>query len=100
PFLVERGLPIPVLGTRFDLVLPVALVLVGAVPNLLVYRLGAWLRAVALAVAAGIAGEVLWGLQQRFMGSHVMQVSDLAAVGFLAGLLVFGIFGGAKPGSR
>ncbi len=100
PFLAERGLPIPVLGMRFDGVLPVALVLIGALPNLLVYRVAALLRAAALALAAGIAGEVLWGLQHRFMGTHVMQVSDLAAVGFLAGLLVFGIFGGAKPGSR
>jgi hypothetical protein len=100
PFLAERALPIPVLGMRFDLVLPVALVVIGGLPNLLVYRVAAWLRAAALALAAGVAGEVLWGLGRHFAPSHVIQVADLAAAGFLAGLLVFGIFGGAKPGSK
>jgi len=100
PFLVDRGLPIPVLGMRFDLVLPVALLAVGALPNLLVYRLSAWLRAMLLGGAAGVAGEVLWGVGQRFVATRMMQISDLVVAGFLAGLLVFGIFGGAKPGSR
>ncbi len=100
PFLVERGVPIPALGMRFDLVLPVALVTVGALPNLLVYRLSAWIRAALLGGAAGVAGEVLWGVGQQFLSTRLMQISDLAVAGFLAGLLVFGIFGGAKPGSR
>lgn len=100
PFLVERALPIPVLGTRFDLVLPVALLVVGSLPNLLVYRMSAFIRAALLGGAAAVAGEVLWGVGRQFFSSRVMQISDLAAAGFLAGLLVFGIFGGAKPGSR
>ena len=100
PFLVERALPIPVLGTRFDLVLPALLLVVGALPNLLVYRLSAWIRSALLGGAAAVAGEVLWGVGRHFFSTRVMQVSDLAAAGFLAGLLVFGIFGGAKPGSR
>jgi hypothetical protein len=100
PLLAERGLPIPVLGTRFDLVLPVAMVAIGVLPNLLVYRLAAWGRALVMALLTGVAGEVLWGLGHRVTPSHTIQVCDLAAAGFLAGLLVFGIFGGAKPGSR
>jgi len=50
--------------------------------------------------AAGVAGEVLWGVGQRFAATRMMQMSDLVVAGFLAGLLVFGIFGGAKSGSR
>lgn len=100
PFLVERSEPLPVLGMRFDLVLPLALVAIGGLPNLLVYRLAAWLRAAMLAGAAGVAGEVLWGVERHFFSTRLMQVSDLAVAGFLAGLLVFGIFGGAKPGSH
>ena len=100
PLLAERGAPIPALGMRFDLVLPVALVAIGALPNLLVYRLAAWARAAVLATLAGVAGEVLWGLGHRFAPTHLIQICDLAAAGLLAGLLVFGIFGGAKPGSR
>ncbi len=92
--------PLPVLGTHGELALPIVVGALGLLPNMLVYRRSAFFRAVLVSAAAGIAGDVLFGMGQRFLETTVMQTTDFAAAGMLLGLLVFGLLGGAKPGAR
>ena len=97
---VANGQAVPVVGTHAEVVLPIVVGALALLPNMLVYRRSAFFRAALVSAAAGIAGNVLWEMGQRFLENVIMQTTDFAAGGMLLGLLVFGIFGGAKPGSR
>lgn len=97
--LVARGDAIPGLGARADLVLPIVLGIVGALPAFLVYRAGAVVKALlAAALFAGV-GWVAWGTGEgALVASRAAQTIAFAAAGFLAALAVLGFMGGAKGG--
>ena len=66
-------------------------------PAWLVYRLGTVVKALLLGgVGAGL-GWVAWGTGQgAFHGDRPLQALAFGLAGFLAGLLVLGLVGGAK----
>jgi hypothetical protein len=102
--LVAHGHVLPLVGTKTRLVFPIVLGLVGVLPSWLVYKLGTLLKALLLgALVAGI-GWVAWGTGQgAFHGDRPLQALAFGLAGFLAGLLVLGLIGGAKaprPASR
>lgn len=97
---IAGGTPVPIFGMNAEAVLPTFVVALGVLPNLLFYRLAAFAKAVLIAGAAVIGGEILWGMGKHFLSSHAMQLTDFGVAGMLAGLLAFGLFGGVKPGSR
>jgi hypothetical protein len=97
---IENGQSLPVVGKEVEAILPLSVGVLAVLPNLLVYRLPAFVRGALVGGAAAIAGEVLWGMGQRFLESRAMQVTDFGAAGLLVGLLIFGLLGGASPGSR
>lgn len=91
---------VPIVGAHVELILPIAISLLGVLPALLVYRLPTWARALAVAALAGIAGEMAWGAKYVFVATRLVQVTAFAAAGFLAALLVLGIFGGTRSGYK
>jgi hypothetical protein len=95
--LIAHGHALPLLGTRTHLVFPIVLGAIGVLPAWLVYRLSAVLKALVLgAVGAGL-GWVAWGTGQgAFHGERPLQALAFGLAGFLAGLLVLGLLGGAK----
>ncbi|CAN5758941.1 hypothetical protein BH11MYX4_BH11MYX4_69690 [soil metagenome] len=98
--LVAHGHVLPVLGTRTRLVFPIVLALVGVLPTWLVYRFGAVLKAVAMGAAVGGIGWVAWGTgRYAYHGDRPLQALAFGLSGFLAGLLVLGLLGGAKGGA-
>lgn len=97
---IAGGGTVPVFGTSAEAILPTLVGVIGVLPNLLFYRASAFGKALLFAAAAGIGGEVLWGMGRHFLESRVMQITDFGVAGMLAGLLVFGLFGGVKPGSK
>jgi hypothetical protein len=95
--LVAHGHVLPLVGTKTRLVFPIVLGLVGVLPAWLVYKLGTVLKALVLgAIVAGV-GWVAWGTGQgAFHGDRPLQALAFGLAGFLAGLLVLGLIGGAK----
>ena len=85
---------------------PIVLGLVGVLPTWLVYRLGAVVKALLLGAMGAGVGWVAWGTGQgAFHGDRPLQALAFGLAGFLAGLLVLGLVGGAKlprraPGPR
>ena len=97
--LATHGHPLPVLGNRTRLVFPMVLALVGVLPTWLVYRFGTVLKAVALGALVGGLGWVAWGTgRYAYHGDRPLQSLLFGLSGFLAGLLVLGLLGGAKHG--
>jgi hypothetical protein len=95
--LVAHGHVLPLVGTKTRLVFPIVLALVGVLPAWLVYRLGTVVKALGLGAVAGAIGWVAWGTgQYAFHGDRPLQALAFALAGFLAGLLVLGLIGGAK----
>lgn len=94
--LILKGETVPLVGTNVDAILPSCVLLLGVVPTMLVFTRAAFLRALLVAFAFVIAAEVLWGMGRTFLPTRIMQLTDAGAVGLLAGLLVFGLFGGVK----
>jgi hypothetical protein len=95
--LVEHGHVLPLLGTNTRLVFPIVLGVVGVLPAWLVYKLGTLLKALALGAIVGGVGWVAWGTgQYAFHGDRPLQALAFGLAGFLAGLLVLGLIGGAK----
>jgi hypothetical protein len=95
--LVEHGHVLPLIGTKTRLVFPIVLGVVGVLPAWLVYKLGAVLKALALGAIVGGVGWVAWGTgQYAFHGDRPLQALAFGLAGFLAGLLVLGLIGGAK----
>lgn len=95
--LVAHGHILPLVGTKTRLVFPIVLGVVGVLPAWLVYRFGAVLKALLLGAALGGIGWVAWGTGSgAFHGDRPLQALAFGLGGFLAGLLVFGLLGGAK----
>jgi hypothetical protein len=95
--LVAHGHALPLVGTKTRLVFPIVLGLVGIVPSWLVYRLGTVLKALLMGAIVGGVGWVAWGTGQgAFHGDRPLQALAFGLAGFLAGLLVLGLTGGAK----
>jgi hypothetical protein len=96
--LVSHGHVLPLIGTKTRLVFPIVLGLIGVLPAWLVYRFGAVMKAMVLGAALGGIGWVAWGTGRgAFHADRPLQALAFAAGGFLAGLLVLGLLGGAKP---
>lgn len=95
--LVEHGTKLPGLGTHVEYVFPIVLFAVGIFPASLAYKLGAWLKGLVAGAVLGGVGWVAWGTgQAAFHASRFYQGIAFGLVGFLAGLLVFGLLGGTK----
>lgn len=97
---IAAGSPVPVFGTSAEAILPTFVLVLGVLPNLLFYRVAAFGKAILFGVGAAIGAEILWGMGRHFLESRPMQITDLGVAGLLVGLLVFGLFGGVKPGSK
>lgn len=88
---------LPLVGTQTRLVFPIVLGVVGVLPACLVYKLGTVLKALVPGAALGGVGWVAWGTGQgAFHGDRPLQALAFGLAGFLAGLLVLGLLGGAK----
>jgi hypothetical protein len=94
--LVAHGTLLPGLGTRAHLVFPLVLAIVGVMPALLVYRFGAWFKALLIAALLGGIGWVAWGMGQVIHSARPVQAIAFGLAGLLAGLLVLGLLGGTK----
>lgn len=95
--LVAHGHVLPVLGTKTRFVFPIVLALVGLLPTWLVYRFGAVLKALVMGAAVAGLGWVAWGTGSgAFHGDRALQALAFGVGGFLSGLLVLGLLGGAK----
>jgi hypothetical protein len=95
--LVAHGHVLPLVGTKTRLVFPILLGLVGVLPAWLVYKLGTVLKALVLGAAVSGIGWVAWGTgHAAFSGDRPLQSLAFGLAGFLAGLLVLGLRGGAK----
>ena len=95
--LVAHGHVLPVLGHRTRLVFPIVLLIVGLLPTWLVYRFGTVLKALVMGAALGGVGWVAWGTGSgAFHGDRPLQALAFGVGGFLSGLLVLGLLGGAK----
>lgn len=98
--LVAHGTALPGIGTRADLVFPIVLAAIGVLPAWLVYRTSAFAKALVAGAVMGGVGWVGWGTGQAIHASREVQTIAFALAGFLAGLLVLGILGGAKKSKR
>jgi hypothetical protein len=95
--LVAHGHVLPLVGTKTRLVFPIVLGIVGVLPAWLVYKLGTVLKALVLGALVAGVGWVAWGTGQgAFHGDRPLQALAFGLAGFLAGLLVLGLIGGAK----
>ena len=95
--LVAHGHVLPLVGTKTRLVFPIVLGVIGVLPAWLVYKLGTVLKALVLGAMLGAVGWVAWGTgQYAFHGDRPLQALAFGLAGFLAGLLVLGLIGGAK----
>jgi hypothetical protein len=99
--LVSHGKPLPLLGTRIELLFPIVLGLVSVFPQLLVYKLATVARSVLAAGAGFGVGWVLYGTGKLALGdARLTQAIAFAGAAFLASLLVQGLFGGSKGSSE
>lgn len=99
--LVADGQPVPVVGDRIHWIAPLALGVIGVFPTVVVYRLPTVGRAILVGAFAGLAGELAWGFPGGVLFSaRLTQIVAFSAAGFLAALLVLGLFGGVRSGQR
>ena len=99
--LVADGQPVPVVGDRIHWIAPLALGLIGVFPTVVVYRIPTVGRAILVGAFAGLAGELAWGFPGGVLFSaRLTQIVAFSAAGFLAALLVLGLFGGVRSGQR
>jgi hypothetical protein len=95
--LVAHGHTLPVIGARTELAFPLVFGGVGVLPTFLVYRFMAVIKALVIGAAFAGIGWVAWGTGQGALHAHrLMQANAFAIAGFIAGLLVLGLVGGAK----
>jgi hypothetical protein len=95
--LVARGHALPLVGKSTRLVFPIVLGLIGVLPSSLAYKLGTVFKALVMGAVLGGVGWVAWGTGQgAFHGDRPLQALAFALAGFLAGLFVLGLLGGAK----
>jgi len=96
--LVRHGTPVPVVGARVDLILPLLIGVVGVLPAFLMYKAGTVLRAIVVGGIAAGAGYAAWGAPHvTLLLGKELQALVFGVAGFLATLLVLGLLGGAKP---
>jgi hypothetical protein len=99
--LLQRGAPVPVVGHRIQLIIPIALAVLGVLPSFLMYKAGTVVRAVAVGGIAGGAGYALWETGRALLfATRGAQSLVFGIAGFLATLLVLGLLGGVKPPRR
>lgn len=99
--LLSHGKPLPLVGTRIELIFPVVLALVSVFPQLLVYKLSTVARSVLAAAAGFGVGWVLYGTGKLALGdARLTQAIAFSGAAFLASLLVQGLFGGSKASSE
>lgn len=99
--LVADGQPVPVVGDRIHWIAPLALGVIGVFPTVVVYRIPTVGRAILVGAFAGLAGELAWGFPGGVLFSaRLTQIVAFSAAGFLAALLVLGLFGGVRSGQR
>lgn len=97
--LVAHGKPIPLVGTRIELVFPILFGAVSLVPQLLVYKAATVARSTIVAALGFGAGWVLYGTGKLAIGdARLSQAIAFAGATFLTSLLLQGLFGGAKGG--
>jgi hypothetical protein len=95
--IADRG-ALPVLGDQPVRAFAIMVALVGVLPALLVYRVRTLVASLGAAAALAGIGFALHGSPVgTWIASRALQTSGFATAGFLAALLVFGLFGGAKP---
>ncbi|MFO0741918.1 MAG: tetratricopeptide repeat protein [Labilithrix sp.] len=95
--LLEHGTKLPGLGTHTEYVFPIVLFLFGLYPAGVAYKMGAWLKALIAGAALGGVGWVAWGTGMAALhASRFYQSIAFGLVGFLAALLVLGLWGGTK----
>lgn len=95
--LIAQGHPLPLLGTKLQFVFPIVGTVFGLIPAGFAYKFSAWFKALLVGGAAGGAGWVAWGTGMAALhASRVIQATAFGIVGFLLGLLVFGLLGGTK----
>ncbi len=95
--LVAHGQVLPLVKTNVRLLFPIVLGLVGVLPAALVYKGGAFVKAVVAAAAFGGIGWVAWGTGQAALHvDRAAQAISFGLAGFLATLFVLGLLGGAK----
>jgi len=96
--LLPRMGELPLIKQDVRYILPAALLLLGVLPQLLVYRAGTVLKSlVGGALMAGV-GWAAWGTgQAMFLADRGVQSAAFGVAGFLALLLALGVAGGAKP---
>lgn len=99
--LLANGEPVPLVGERIHWIAPLALVVIGVLPTVIVYRLPTVGRAILVGAAAGLAGELAWGFPGGVLFAvRLTQIVAFSAAGFLAALLVLGLFGGVRSSQR
>jgi hypothetical protein len=99
--LVHHGTAIPLLGHRLYLIIPILLAVIGVLPAFLMYKAGTVVRALAIAAIAGGAGYAVWEAGRALLfATREIQTLAFGVAGFLATLLVLGLFGGVKPPRR
>jgi hypothetical protein len=98
--LVAIGKDVPLVHERVELIRPIAFGVIGVLPTLIVYRLDTLVRALVVGGFAGVIGEVCWTTGKHLVPERMPQILGFAAAGFLASLLVLGIFGGTRSSKR
>lgn len=98
---LEQGQRLPALGSRADLLWPLAVGVVGVLPAALFYRGGAFIRALGLGIVAAFAAFMLHGTGTLVvLEMREMQALALGTSAFWLALLVLGFLGGAKTSKK
>lgn len=93
--LASTGTPLPLIGTRFEVVLLVISAVLGVFPAAPLYRGRVFLVGALLAAAAGAGGWFLFDVQP-WLWNRGAQSAVFALGGFLALLLIGGVIGGTR----
>jgi len=95
--IADRG-ALPIIGTQPERMYGIALLLIGLVPGLLVYRARTMAAALGATFIAGGIGFWLHGSPKgTLLDPRSLQVLVFVLAGYVGSLLILGILGGAKP---
>jgi TPR repeat protein len=96
--LLHRGVNLPLLAEHPRVLFPVVVLLFGVLPALLMYKAMTVVRALGVGALLAGGGYALWGAPQAtLVPDKELQALLLGVAGFLAALLVLGLWGGIKP---
>lgn len=96
-YMIAQKSEVPLFGTHIERIGPLAMLLFGILPTLIVYKTKTWLRAIPGGILGAGAGWVLWGTGQwQWIPNRIHQTGIFMSAGFLAVLLVFGFANGAR----